>query len=873
MKSLGSAAFTFIILSLTLHITKAQQFDQFLAREAMVNGATIKYWEQGRGVPVVFVHGAISDHRYWDPQREAVARKYRFIALDRRYFGTAPWPDDGSRNSQANQVADLATFIKELKAGPVFLVGTSGGAVLSLLTALQHPQLVRGLFVNEPGLRTIVTDPAERKLVSEFDNDSRRAAAREAAKAGKFRDAARIFADFANGQPGTFDAAPSERQIMYVDNVRTLALGPSADLPITCEQLGRLRVPVTITVGQLTKSPSKLLAEVAQRCLPGSRLVTIPEARHGAPWQNPSAFNEALLSFLDASPALDGLQPDQPLANQAAINGTAIRYWEQGRGVPVVFVHGAISDHRYWENQREAIAKKHRLIAIDRRYFGTAPWPDDGAQFSQAAQVADLATFIRELKIGPVFLVGISGGAGLSLLTAVQYPGLVRGLFVHEPGLDSILTDPTEQKLVIESRANPQRFAARDAAKAGKMEEAARLFVDNVSGQPGRFDKLSPELKAMFIANARTLTLDARPPVPITCAQLGQIKVPVTITKGELTKPVSKILAEAAHRCIAGSQLITIPAAGHGAPSQNPSAFNEALLSFLSVSLSSKESDPSEEMQVKKLKVNDVELAYVEEGKGETVVFVHGGGVGDWRSWERLRPFISAKFHYVSLSRRYHYPNPWMDDGRKYTMEQHVEDVAAFIRALNVGKVHLVGNSYGGGIVARVALKYPELLRTVVFGEGLLAPVSAEGVAAGAAAQKGAEKLRRAFEAGELRQAAILQYDNAMGEPGAFEKLPLERQQQLIQDAKTLALEQQNAARGAPLTCELVASLSVPALLIRGEKTGPAQRYRYETTASCLPKSAKTAIIPGAPHSWHAINPADSAKAILNFLDEQIRKQ
>jgi pimeloyl-ACP methyl ester carboxylesterase len=31
----------------------------------------------------------------------------------------------------------------------------------------------------------------------------------------------------------------------------------------------------------------------------------------------------------------------------------------------------------------------------------------------------------------------------------------------------------------------------------------------------------------------------------------------------------------------------------------------------------------------------------------------------------------------------------------RYTLEQHVEDLAAFIRALDVGPVHLVGGSYG----------------------------------------------------------------------------------------------------------------------------------------------------------------------------------
>ncbi len=269
------------------------------------------------------------------------------------------------------------------------------------------------------------------------------------------------------------------------------------------------------------------------------------------------------------------------------------------------------------------------------------------------------------------------------------------------------------------------------------------------------------------------------------------------------------------------------------------------------------------EMQVKKLKVNVVELAYVEAGREETVIFVHGGGIGDWRSWEVLRPFISEKYHYVSLSRRYHHPNPWLDDGRNYTMAQHVQDVAAFIRGLDAGKVHLVGNSYGGEIAARVALKYPELLRSVVFGEGVVAPVSEESKAAVDAAQGYAAKIRTAAKTGDLRQAAMLQYDNAVGEPGAFEKLPPERQQQLAYSAKNLGLEQR---RATPLTCEEVRTLSVPALLIRGERTAAAQRHRYEMTRGCLPQTAEAIVIPGAPHSWQIGNPEASAKAIVAFV-------
>jgi pimeloyl-ACP methyl ester carboxylesterase len=76
---------------------------------------------------VVFVHGAWMDLRYWEPQRQAVAAQYRFIASSLRYHGTAPWPDAGEHYAGATHVANLVALIREVHAGPVHLVGLSYG--------------------------------------------------------------------------------------------------------------------------------------------------------------------------------------------------------------------------------------------------------------------------------------------------------------------------------------------------------------------------------------------------------------------------------------------------------------------------------------------------------------------------------------------------------------------------------------------------------------------------------------------------------------------------------------------------------------------------------------------------------------------------
>jgi len=270
---------------------------------------------------------------------------------------------------------------------------------------------------------------------------------------------------------------------------------------------------------------------------------------------------------------------------------------------------------------------------------------------------------------------------------------------------------------------------------------------------------------------------------------------------------------------------------------------------------------------VKQMRVNGVDLVYVEEGKGETVVFVHATD-GDWRDWEGLRPLVAEKYHFVSLSLRYHYPNAWADDGRNYSMTQHVEDVVAFIRALKAGKVYLVGNSYGGRLVAYVALKYPELLRSVVLGEppGIIAPTSAEGKAALAALQRDSAKARAAAKAGDAKQAVILLWAAVLDDPDAFQKATPVQQQRWLDNANTLALSFADTGRALSVTCEQLGALKVPALVVTGEKSRANFRYGNEMLVSCLPKGTATAVVPNAPHNWFAANPAGAAKAILAFI-------
>ena len=79
----------FIPLLLCLVVPTTTPWAQ-AAKEVEINGVRLQYKEQGSGEPVVFVHGALGDLRSWEPVREGIASKYRFVAYTQRYYGTEP---------------------------------------------------------------------------------------------------------------------------------------------------------------------------------------------------------------------------------------------------------------------------------------------------------------------------------------------------------------------------------------------------------------------------------------------------------------------------------------------------------------------------------------------------------------------------------------------------------------------------------------------------------------------------------------------------------------------------------------------------------------------------------------------------------------
>jgi pimeloyl-ACP methyl ester carboxylesterase len=267
-----------------------------VVKQMRVNDVQLAYVDEGSGVPIVFVHPALLDMRIWETMRPSVAKTYRFIAYNQRYFGTAAWQDNGERFSKQTQVDDLTAFIRGIDAGPVHLVGWSMSADTVLLVAMRNPELVRSVFSYEPG-GIEVTDAVKAKQLG----DDAGVAFGPVAAAVKSGDptATKALVDGVENKPGSYDAASPATRQLWQDNARTLApMFASQSPPITCRQLAQIKVPVAIARGEQTRPFFAISAGAAADCIPGARRVVAPQIRHLWPADDPKSFEVALRNFL-----------------------------------------------------------------------------------------------------------------------------------------------------------------------------------------------------------------------------------------------------------------------------------------------------------------------------------------------------------------------------------------------------------------------------------------------------------------------------------------------------------------------------------------------------------------------------------------------
>ncbi len=284
-------------------------------------------------------------------------------------------------------------------------------------------------------------------------------------------------------------------------------------------------------------------------------------------------------------------------AKTANVNGTSLAYREEGEGGPVVFVHGALSDLRTWEQQLPVVGRSYRAITYSRRFARPNENIDPGADDPWLRHVEDLSAFLREIGAVPADLVGNSQGAFISLLTALRHPDVVRTLVLEEPPVVPLFvksTPPRPAELMRLFATRPRiavgmiKFGARamgpmyKAFQRGEDDKAMGFFVDFVLGKEA-LERL-PEGRMVQmrdnVSTQRAFALGAGFP-PLGDADVRSIHVPVLLVTGALSPTLAHLWTDRLEELLPIVERINIPEASHLMHEENASAVNEAIVGFL----------------------------------------------------------------------------------------------------------------------------------------------------------------------------------------------------------------------------------------------------------------------------------------------------
>jgi pimeloyl-ACP methyl ester carboxylesterase len=268
---------------------------------------------------------------------------------------------------------------------------------------------------------------------------------------------------------------------------------------------------------------------------------------------------------------------------------------------------------------------------------------------------------------------------------------------------------------------------------------------------------------------------------------------------------------------------------------------------------------------VHRVALQGTELAWVEQGRGTPVVFVHGSGA-DLRTWGyQLGPVAQASFRAVAYSRRFHHPNAPPGPGEAYTASVHADDLVAFVGSLRAGAVHIVASSYGGVVALLVASKHPQLVRSLVLTEAaMLSLLPPDSAAARQAAEL--ESARRLMARGDA-EAAIRAFVDLIMKPGAYRFMPASTREMLDDNLPELRLEAAAPAGDPPFSCEDAGRVAAPVLLLTGDSSPAFFKAISERLAECLP-TVDAVTVPGAAHAVHAQQPARFNELVVEFLEK-----
>ncbi len=264
--------------------TSEKEISSILERK----GCPLHYWLTGKedGPLVVFTHGALVDHRTFEPQIAVVAQYYRVLTWDVRGHGLSQ--PMGAPFTIREAVEDLVALLDRLGYQQAILVGQSMGGNMAQEMIFLHPERVTALIDIDSTCNTLKLSTSERAMLRlarplfylyPYESLKKQSAQQSAVK-------------------------PEVRQYLYEamsqlskDDFITIMMGTS--LCLHYEPGYTITQPLLLLrgehdqLGNIKTAMPRWAARDTQ-----SQYVVVPDAGHCSNQDNPEFVNKLLLEFL-----------------------------------------------------------------------------------------------------------------------------------------------------------------------------------------------------------------------------------------------------------------------------------------------------------------------------------------------------------------------------------------------------------------------------------------------------------------------------------------------------------------------------------------------------------------------------------------------
>jgi non-heme chloroperoxidase len=273
------------------------------------------------------------------------------------------------------------------------------------------------------------------------------------------------------------------------------------------------------------------------------------------------------------------------------------------------------------------------------------------------------------------------------------------------------------------------------------------------------------------------------------------------------------------------------------------------------------------------------QLYFLTAGLGAPVIFVHGS-LSDCSYWQDQLPPFAQKYHALAYSRRYDWPNqnPAI---KGYSAVTDADDLAGLIAGQGMTSAHIVGHSYGALAALFLAIRHPELVRTLTLAEppavSLLAHLPGDQAPQGLAAlkdiklhmlapMKAAFANKRAAPADKTEAAVRAFIDYVKGAPGTWDAFSDADKAATLKDAREFEVIFAGGELFPELSPDDVAAIKAPVLRLSGGKSYPFLGLIDQALGALLPGSQQI-VFPDATHQMWLEQPDKCRDAVFKLVD------